>query len=353
MKFFRTIKQSIFFIRLIHWEFWPFWVIYLPVFPIWLWFAWKARSLFFFNAANPGILNGGFLMESKFLIDQILPGHSKPVTLFFTPNTPAEALVQSIQQHKLGFPLIVKPDTGMQGKAVFKVDDLNTFMKVCAGFTVNFIIQPYVNYPNELGIFFVKFPNESQGRITGIVEKKFLSVIGDGEHTIEELLKMDSRSILHLKKLKKLLGKQMQQVFHSKILVPFGNHARGAMFMNRNDLINDQLNAFMNKLCSNIPGFFFGRFDIKLNTIDELLQNKYWKIIELNGSGSEPTHMYDPRHSIFYAWKEIVKHWNIMCKIAIQNNKKGISFLNWADVKMMFKNNRLQVAALNKMPPFV
>lgn len=63
--------------------------------------------------------------------------------------------------------------------------------------------------------------------------------------------------------------------------------------------------------------------------------------------------MYDPRHSIFYAWKEIVKHWNIMCKIAIQNNKKGISFLNWADVKMMFKNNRLQVAALNKMPPFV
>ena len=51
--------------RITHWEYWPFWVIYYPLFPVWAFFSLRARSFFFFNAANPTMENGGMAMESK------------------------------------------------------------------------------------------------------------------------------------------------------------------------------------------------------------------------------------------------------------------------------------------------
>jgi len=44
-----------FFMRLFHWEFWPFNLVYFPVFFYYAFLAVKARSLFFFYAANPTI----------------------------------------------------------------------------------------------------------------------------------------------------------------------------------------------------------------------------------------------------------------------------------------------------------
>jgi hypothetical protein len=52
-----------------------------------------------------------------------------------------------------------------------------------------------------------------------------------------------------------------------------------------------------------------------------LKQGKNFSIIELNGAGSEPTHMYDPKHSIFFAWKEIIRHWNILARISRINHR--------------------------------
>jgi hypothetical protein len=59
------IRYLNFMTRLTQWEYWPFEVIYLPIFVYWLWLSVKARSLFFFSAANPSIENGGMLGESK------------------------------------------------------------------------------------------------------------------------------------------------------------------------------------------------------------------------------------------------------------------------------------------------
>jgi hypothetical protein len=46
-----------------------------------------------------------------------------------------------------------------------------------------------IPYANEIGVFYVRYPNEKQGRITGIVAKEFLIVTGDGVSTIAQLLK--------------------------------------------------------------------------------------------------------------------------------------------------------------------
>ena len=92
--------------------------------------------------------------------------------------------------------------------------------------------------------------------------------------------------------------------------------------------INDKLTDTINNICSNISGFYFGRLDIRFKDWQSFEQGKDFSIIEINGSGSEPTHIYDPAHSIFFAWKEIIKHWNILYRISKANNKSGVQYLS-------------------------
>ena len=64
------------------------------------------------------------------------------------------------------------------------------------------------------------------------------------------------------------------------------------------------------------------------NWID-LAKGQQFKIVELNGAASEPTHIYDPRHSLFFAWKELFRHQKMMFEISRLNHKKGHSFLSF------------------------
>jgi hypothetical protein len=45
-------------------------------------------------------------------------------------------------------------------------------------------------------------------------------------------------------------------------------------------------------------------------------------IIEINGAKSEPTHIYDPKHSFWYAQKEIYKHQKLFYRVVLENYKK-------------------------------
>ncbi|MFR1446007.1 hypothetical protein ACLUYJ_20825, partial [Acinetobacter baumannii] len=88
-----------------------------------------------------------------------------------------------------------------------------------------------------------------------------------------------------------------------------------------------------------IEGFYFGRLDIRFNSFEELAEDKNWSIIELNGAGSEPTHMYDPKHSLFFAWKEIIRHWKILYKVSLQNKRRVFPFLKYKERVAMFRQN--------------
>jgi hypothetical protein len=90
---------------------------------------------------------------------------------------------------------------------------------------------------------------------------------------------------------------------------------------------------------------YFGRYDIKYNTWEELSEGKNFSIIELNGCGSEPTHLYDSNKSIFSAWKIIIHHWKLLYKIAQQNHQKGINYLSFSQGRNLQK----QEAAFKKL----
>jgi hypothetical protein len=124
---------------------------------------------------------------------------------------------------------------------------------------------------------------------------------------------------LHENSLEKILKKD-----EIKILNSIGNHSKGTQFINGNHLITSELEHTIDSIFKQIPNWYYGRLDLKYNTFEELIQLKNFKIIEINGIISEPTHIYDPEKiSYFKALKEIRKHWKIMFQIATLNHIKN------------------------------
>jgi hypothetical protein len=216
---------------------------------------------------------------------------------------------------------------------------------------VDFLIQEFVPYQHEVGIFYYRYPNEERGHISGIVRKEFLAVTGDGVSTVEQLLLKNKRAILQLQVLRKVEKDKMDIVLRKGeelVLVPYGNHVRGAKFLDHSQLIDEELTVTMDSICTKVNGFYFGRLDIRYNSWEELKQGKSFSIIELNGSGSEPTHIYDPGHSVFWAWKEIIKHWRILYRISKMNHHlKKTPYMTTRMGLDMFKQNSEYIKLLN------
>ncbi|MFY8005327.1 MAG: hypothetical protein ACOVNR_10785 [Chitinophagaceae bacterium] len=255
-----------------------------------------------------------------------------------------ENIKYSLHQQTFQFPLVGKPDIGERGNAVKKLytwEDIETYAKTSK---VDFLLQEWCNYKNEIGLFYCKYPKSARGFISGIVYKEFFTIVGDGKKTIENLIFEEDRYFLQLEKIKKAASINLDTILpfgESMILVPYGNHCRGTLFKNYSFQIDEQLEDAMNKVCNQIPNFYFGRLDIRFNNWDSLKQGKEFCIIELNGAGSEPTHIYDPKHSLFFAWKEIIKHLNILYTISKQNKiLHNVPYLSFKEGIAMLKQRK-------------
>lgn len=314
-----------FLIVLFHWEYWPFSVVYLPVYFYWLYLSLKARSFFFFSTSNPGIENGGFVMESKHKIYELIPTGYCPITVFVPKGAGRDYLQEILVRYRLQFPLVAKPDIGEKGSGVKKLYSFDELLSYREESPVQFIIQPWIPYPREVGIFYCRYPDQEKGRLTGIVRKEFLSLTGDGNQSMEQLILKNDRAFLQLPVLQKESPDILQRVLapgEEFILVPYGNHSRGALFVDESHLIDEELSLVIDRICREVPGFYYGRLDIRFKTWEALKQGKDFSIIELNGAGSEPTHIYDPRHTLFFAWKEIMRHLRILYRISNLNRRK-------------------------------
>ena len=106
-------------------------------------------------------------------------------------------------------------------------------------------------------------------------------------------------------------------------LEPIGNHCRGTTFLNGNNLINRELEHVFDQIAGSIEGFYYGRFDVKVSSLDDLYAGKNIKILELNGVSSEPAHIYDPDNTLIKAYRDVLKHMRIIEEIACENHQLG------------------------------
>lgn len=291
-------------------------------------------------------------MESKKQIYDLLPKKHYPKTILIKENTGLKKIVNSIIENNIYFPLIAKPDIGLRGSGVKKIKTVSELKEYAKKANFDFLIQDLIPFKKEVGVFYVRHPLEKEGKITGIVSKEFLNVIGDGISTIEDLIYKTPRFQFQLESLKEEYGDQLYQILRKGEvvnLVPFGNHARGAKFLDGSDLITPKLTAMINEIATQIPEFYFGRFDIMYNSFEELERGENFQIVELNGAASEPTHIYDPKHSVWFAWKELARHITYMYEISVQNHKMGVPYLNY---KVGMRECRLHLVQNSKIINF-
>lgn len=330
MNFWRKITRSNFLIKLKSWEYWPFGIVQFPAILYWLWLSLRERSFVFFSAANPGIPMGGMFGESKYDVLKKIPGQYVPQTILISFPTSAEDVKERINCAGLQLPVIFKPDIGERGYLVKRINEDKEIAAYLRRVRGNFLVQELVQLPVEFGVYYMKLPTDKNGHVFSVVGKEMLSVTGDGRSTLRELILRNDRAKLQWEKLNVSFNGKLQRIIPEgeKIeLVSIGNHAMGTKFLNANHLINDRLSQTFDAISSQIPGFYYGRYDLRCASVHDLYLGKV-KIMELNGCGAEPAHIYDPGFSFWEAWAVQVGHWDKIFRISRANRKQGFRYLS-------------------------
>ncbi|MFK5958194.1 MAG: D-alanine--D-alanine ligase [Lutibacter sp.] len=309
-----------------NWEYWPSYMFYLPIVPYALYLAIKSRSFGFFSAVNPAIDGSGNGFESKFKTVQLIPEKYKPETIYIEIGEKIDSILPKLVTYKINFPLIIKPDIGFRGLLVKKINSEKELSEYINKYNaIPLIIQEYIDFKNECGIFYYRIPNQKNGTITSITLKKYLTVIGDGLSTLSELILNDERAKIYYSLISELNKDKIQSIpikNEEVILTIIGNHSKGTQFINGNELINKRLTYFFDELSSNIEGWHYGRVDIKYDNFEELIKGVNLKIIEINGIISEPTHIYDASKGTYFgALKSLKNHWKLIYLIGMKNKK--------------------------------
>jgi hypothetical protein len=190
------------------------------------------------------------------------------------------------------------------------------------------LLQRYAAGPNEVGIFYYRFPHEPRGRIFAITEKIFPAITGDGRSTIEDLVWQDGRARFIAEKYLRRLGHRHCEVLpagQSVRLVETGNHAQGCIFQNGSRHWSQELERRIDAISQRLHGFFIGRYDIRYSSEAELRAGHGFQIIELNGAASEATSIYDARNSLFAAYRTLFRQWALVFAIGAANRQRGES----------------------------
>lgn len=321
--------------RWTRWEFWPLWMFYPPVVLYVLYLGLKHRSFTLFTAANPAIEEGGFVGESKSAILRGLGqtpsgrAHVAPWRLLrgdLSTQARIEAAAAFRHDRATDFPIVLKPDHGERGAGVAIVrsqPELDAYLGSSAGRDV--IIQEYVA-GEEFGVFYYRIPTESRGRIFSITRKVFPSLIGDGVSTREDLILNDARAVCLARAYLETQGElrdQIPAVGESFPLIDIGTHCRGAVFLDGIEFKTPELENGIDRLAKGFPGFYFGRFDIRTPSLVDFQRGQNFQVVELNGVTSEATHIYDPKHSVFNAYRTLFAQWRLAFIIGATNRSAG------------------------------
>lgn len=300
-----------------HHEYWPWWLLVIPIWPLWIWFMLRTGKLTWFTAVNPGMEDSGFLGESKIKILDSIPDAYKPKTIFIKAE-------ESLPFPLLDFPFIAKPDIGGRGRKIKIINNQTEFETYHNEVGEDYMIQEIIPYDLELGVFYIRMPWETKGEIVSLSQKEFLQVVGDGKHTLKELMQQDYRSAQQIARIETY--QDLSFILPEgkiQLLEPIGNHSRGTIFRDKGDLISSVLCDIFDEISHQIEGFYYGRFDLRTKSFEDMLAGKHIYIMELNGLTSDAAHIFDPNARLRDALSVQISNCKKSYKIARYNIKQG------------------------------
>jgi hypothetical protein len=109
-----------------------------------------------------------------------------------------------------------------------------------------------------------------------------------------------------------------------------GNHCQGTLFRDGADLITPELEGAIDELASAFPmpdgspgGLDFGRFDLRYTSDEELRAGRGFMVVELNGTMSESTNLYDPKKSPAWSYRVLFGQWRLMYELGAARRRAG------------------------------
>ena len=317
--------------RLTDWQYWPCWVVHIPTACYVFWLGIQFRCLTFFTLVNPAIPNSGLIVAPKSKILSALEAAQAPLacwTLIPYKNNLEqqwEQLEVFRQQYSLDYPLVFKPDEGQRGLGVAIIRSKEAGQAYLQQATVDTIVQEYIS-GREYGVFYYRYPDSETGDIFSITDKRMTSVIGDGHSSLEHLILANGPTLALAPLLLKRAGKKLRSIPAKGESVPItelGTHALGSLFLDSNALKTPELVKAIDRFSRRYSGFYMGRYDLRVPSVEDLKNGEGIKILELNGVTSEPTHIYDPRYSYAYGCRTLFQQCRIVFDIARQNGNRG------------------------------
>lgn len=323
---------NLFIYKITRFEFWPYWFFYLPTVPYVLYLMIKARKATYFTNVNPAMYLSGITNVSKSEILSKLPKkYTIKSKLILREKISSEELIKTLK-NEFAFPIIVKPNMGERGKGVEKINSLNHFNSIKHKYQEDIIIQDYIDFEHEFGVMYYRIPGTEEYKVTSIVEKGFLEVKGDGKQSVRELLLQNKRALIVWDYLEEKLHDTWNYIPEKGEEVqpqPIGNHCKGTMFKDANNLNNSKVTELFHNISKEYAGFNYGRYDVKVKSLEDLETGDNLKIMELNGVTSEPAHVYDPKMPLWKAYRDVYQHFKIVYKISIANSKLGYKTAPW------------------------
>lgn len=316
--------------RALRWEFWPAWLFYVPVVSYIILRSLRASRLTVFTAVNPGLEAGGFVGERKHEALNPLQQAAPELVAEFR-LIPAEGSIGERQAQldrfaaTVGYPLVLKPDIGQRGRGVAIVRDRRLGCAYLEAAHGDVIAQRHVG-GREFGVFAYRRPGEARATVLSITRKCFPEVVGNGQQTLAQLVLANARARLISPLLWKSLGPRLDEVPAAGTRVPLvevGAHCRGALFLDGSALCTEALTGAVTRVFDAIPGYCFGRLDVRCPDEKALRFGHGLQVLEVNGVTAEAAHIYQPGTSLLKAWRSMIRQWSLAFEIGEANAVNG------------------------------
>ncbi len=331
--------------RLARWEFWPSWAFYPPI--VVFIFARSARAKPFMavTAANPCLRASGIVGETKEDALAPLQANAREYVAEFTMLRAAWPVAQRLEALRdfmaagPGYPVVLKPDIGQRGRGVAVIRSEAQAADYLASAQDDVVAQRHVA-GTEYGVFVYRDPKTARVEILSIVNKCFPTVTGDGSRTLGELILDDPRARLIAEGLFRRMAERLDQIPAAGELVQLveiGAHSRGSLFLDGNRLKSEPLRLTMTAMLDAVPGYHFGRIDLRCPDEAHFVAGRGLKVLEMNGVTAESAHIYHPDTPLLVGWKAMIDQWRLAIEIGEANAAQGAPTIGFIELLKLWR----------------
>jgi membrane protein DedA with SNARE-associated domain len=323
-------------------EFWPVWKLYAPVAFALLWRGAIRLRGAAHTAANPGLgWLGGATGEAKSETLAKLAGKpSVPLAAFVKipagkdGAARAEAARRLMAESGIPYPVALKPDIGDAGLGVNRITNDAQLAEWLGRFHEDALLQRWADGA-EFEVVWVRQPGAPRGRVLSVVEKRFVSVTGDGLRSLEELIWADDTAVSQGKLYLRLNWRRAAEKIpagETVVLTHIGTHALGARMLDRQELRTEALAEELDKLADAVGGLHYAVFDLRVSAdanwergakTAPVFRAADWTLTGISGAGVVSSRLRDQSVRLGYALASARRQLALTFAAADANRRAG------------------------------